>query len=381
MNKGFRQYDSSPKKKETGDHLSMSYEFNADKLRSSVLLYALGDAWGYTVEFDTYRSILKKQPGVPSLLTISDDTQMSLYTMEALQTAEAEGIDIEDIVDNEDVSDKVRKFLADAYLDFFCDPDNYRAPGMTCMGSLSDYAAAKDDAEFLNVELKGDEGNTNKSLGCGTIMRSPWLGFLGYNRETIVALNVLHSQVTHGNPVGWLVSAVSSLMSRDLANGVVGEKNIFAHAIELVEEIESMNFELAEQLASAIPSVKGSLKVYLSSWDRIEVALAAKPDAPRFETDLNEVFGEGWTAHESLYNALASFQLYQGRENVFSGVKRLVYSNGDSDSIAAIGGAFFGAQYGIAEQTQRVLMSKLEPRYRYEIKNMFSFVASTHEPK
>lgn len=344
------------------------------KIRSSILMYALGDAWGYVSEFDTYHKIIRQQPPIPKTLVISDDTQMSLYTIEALRTAESWGLDVESIVYDENVADTVRVILADAYLDFFHDPDNYRAPGMTCMGALGAYASIRELAQKEGITLKGDEGNTNDSMGCGTIMRAPWLGFTRYNRETVVALNILHSQTTHGDPVGWVASAVSSLVTRDLTAGAVGDVNIFSHAIRVVDEISAMNFPLINTVSAAAISVRNSLSVYLNSWDRIAVALRPKPDSILTQVDINEVFGEGWIANESLFNALGAFQLYRDREKVMDGMKRLVYSNGDSDSIAAVGGAFFGAAYGVSGETQRAVLSKLEPRYQYEIKQAMSFL-------
>lgn len=63
-------------------------------------------------------------------------------------------------------------------------------------------------------------------------------------------------------------------------------------------------------------------------------------------------------------NALAAANFY--RSDALSGLKRLVYTNGDSDSLAAIGGSFMGARYGY-DALGTDFIGSLEPRYKYEL--------------
>ena len=68
------------------------YQMIQDKISGCVFAGALGDALGYVVEFDLYSSIKNKygKDGIQDLLRtgeeaiISDDTQMTLFTMEGM---------------------------------------------------------------------------------------------------------------------------------------------------------------------------------------------------------------------------------------------------------------------------------------------------------
>ena len=66
------------------------YQMIQDKISGCVFAGALGDALGYVVEFDLYSSIKNKygKDGIQDLRTekaiISDDTQMTLFTMEGM---------------------------------------------------------------------------------------------------------------------------------------------------------------------------------------------------------------------------------------------------------------------------------------------------------
>lgn len=70
-------------------------------------------------------------------------------------------------------------------------------------------------------------------------------------------------------------------------------------------------------------------------------ACAALPDP---ETDPCTATGAGWIAEEALATALYCFLLFP--DDPPAAVRRAAYSSGDSDSIAALAGAFAGAHHG-----------------------------------
>ena len=80
---------------------------------------------------------------------------------------------------------------------------------------------------------------------------------------------------------------------------------------------------------------------------------------------MTSFFGEGWVADETLYNAIIAVAAYSSR-SIYKGIQRLVWTNGDSDSLAAVGGAFLGAFKGY-EALQYDVKSNLENRYQVEL--------------
>lgn len=349
----------------------MSNMLRDKKIDATVYNFAFGDAWGYVTEFKKFKDIKKKQYPVPNVLKVSDDTQMGIYTMSAVKSM----LNYKDSLDDYDYGDvfvqnRVRNSFARAYLMFFFDADNNRAPGMTCMSALERY--------HYSVQVTGLEGSVlNNSLGCGTIMRTPWLGLLPYSQNTLANLAVLQSQVTHGDPVGWIVSAVLTLMINDYIfnSENIHYNNMFEHALHSVSRLDEMNLELLQEHHNAIQVVVNQLSVYNQHWDEIASVLAESHDD---FVDLNAIFGEGWIADQTLYNALAAVNLYsdESSENIFKGIKRLVYTEGDSDSIAAVGGALWGAKTGITADEKENIMNNLEPRYKKELEDMVSFIKS-----
>lgn len=369
--------------------------------------YTLGDAWGYITEFMNTEEIAAQAPiPVPHELTISDDTQMSLYTISAVRSLTEEGTALDGIVPADDsqrarehAADNartVRRRFADKYLEFFHDEENWRAPGMTCMSALRNYESARLQAQRLEEEdrLDGTEGVDNYSLGCGTIMRAPWTGILNVERDTLTLLNILHAQTTHGDPRGWVVSAASALMIRDLHNpetaSAHNENNAdiaadpFRHAVNLVEEIwdirerhDIQHVADPDMLAQACSTIIDDLHSFIATEKTIDKLLAPTGSFAS-ETDFNDVYGEGWRADESFYNALGILRQHSqhgDNDDITASIERLVHTRGDSDSIAAIGGAFLAMRGNLPHP----VINHLEPRYADEIRNALLLLLEHHQ--
>lgn len=376
-----------------------------NSIQRSMLFYALGDAWGYLTEFYAYREILKASPMPPPQLKISDDTQMSIYAVQAVENLRNSDVELSDVKHDESVQNAVGREFGRQFLDFYEDPRNDRAPGVTCMDALRKYRRS--------VQETGSEGNDNDSLGCGTVMRSPWLGYFDEDREVLAVLNIVHAQVTHGDPKGWLVSAVSALVIHDLLYGEgasVGEGAsdasavLFRVALRVVREMRSFTSPVVQALSSSLDAVEADLQSFVERWDHICELLSAGEEAPfslsedsmvyaffsdpAYDGDVvdaSSVFGEGWIADEALYAALGvvSFYMesmpeYRGDamvacDMVMRAVRRLVYTKGDSDSIAAIGGALVGA-VADAVPVGRTLdvLNSLEQSYSHELSRLLS---------
>lgn len=333
-----------------------------DKIDGTLYGFAFGDAWGAVTEFMDYKEISAKHPPVPRQLVVTDDTQMGLYTMQAVMDSNVR--DMEQVLVDPTVRDRVRLEFAYKHLDFYYDPDNNRAPGITCMTSLKTFATSP-------VKITGMEGNLNDSKGCGTIMRAPWLGLLPYSRETIAVLAVLQSQTTHGNPVSWVAAAVAAVLTHDifrddkLREEMVDSSYLSAYAVTVAENLQFLTRifylnDAVDEITIKLREVENKIRVFVTA---------------DFDSDPSEWFGAGWVADEALYCAVGVASTYSSvgsQYGVGAGIARLVYTSGDSDSVAAIGGGLLGLIYGNQVLTNQVgeVAPRLEVRYQEELKDL-----------
>lgn len=340
----------------------------SNKIDATVYNFAFGDAWGYVTEFKKFDNIVKNQYQAPPVLKVSDDTQMGIYTMRAMKLMAKYNVDFSKVDETETIN-HIRRSFANAHVMFYYDEDNDRAPGMTCMAALEAYVHSQ--------QATGFEGSkNNNSLGCGTIMRTPWIGLLPLARREMAGLSVIQSQTTHGHPVSWIVSAILTLMIDDLLhekNVDENDSSMFDHALRVIDELIDMDLAVLSAFVVDMQAVKSSLMLFANSWS--DIAEVLQEMNSEF-IDVNRVFGEGWTADESLYNAIGVCSFYNDSSQIYSGIRRLVYTGGDSDSIAAIGGAIYGAKYGEFAVSKNAIISSLEPRYRDELNKMVEFISS-----
>ncbi len=326
------------------------------KARIEACIYnsALGDAGGYLVEFEPYEEIMRRQPGIPSRLVISDDTQMALYTIQAVRQIVTK-INLNDVRDDPSAQYLARKEFADSYLVFGHDPANDRAPGMTCMESIYLHEGGA---------LPLDGPVHNDSLGAGTIMRAPWLGLLNLDADTIAALSVLQSQVTHGHPLSWVSAATCSvLVKKILCDGhldsVADLMSALRQSLDVVASLTLLSGygSSIDELASLIDEMSGR-------WDEF----AADSGNPC------DYFGEGCIANEALMTSFAVFM--RSRNDPFACMRDLCYTSGDSDTLGAIGGAMCGVYNG-DKVFGYFSRDQFEPRYVAELAEQFSYIWST----
>lgn len=342
-----------------------------DKIAGSVYGLAFGDAWGYITEFHSHADNIKRKPEPPELLVISDDTQMSIYNMLALQKLQYTGWltpnKLEQLPTNVIIQNHFRSTFADEYVNFYYDKDNTRAPGRTVMQALTLYIKATRILETF--ETTGQEGGDNQSKGCGANMRSPWLGLLPYSREQIALLSILQAQATHGHPTAWVAAAVTALIVHGLFNNLTTPHSLFSYALTCVEEIVNIQSNLTQNISLGVTETREGL-------------LKSAKNLPRYlnqpdDVDLNLYFGEGWIAEEALFNGIAAIESYP--TDYRKAIQSLVYTNGDSDSIAAIGGSFWGAYNGFKSLTIPIV-EKLEPRYKAELSHTVEWLNQLYTP-
>ncbi len=305
-----------------------------DRALGCLLAGATGDALGAPVEFMDLPAIVKRfgQGGIRSYVpaygglgTITDDTQMTLFTAEGCLralSAQRAGLDADEaecirqaylrwLVTQGGRSDRPVDrsgwlFQQQALFD-------RRAPGSTCLTGL---------------RITG--GECNDSKGCGGIMRVAPVGIRHAGEpERAFMLGAAAAKLTHGHPTGYLASGVFTAIIAEL----IAEKNL-PDAIHV-----------ARSILIALPGHQETLAALDAA-----VARATAGEAPQSAIS---ALGEGWIAEEalaiSLYCALVA-------DNLEEGIITAVNITGDSDSTGAITGNLLGALHGTAAIPQRWLV-------------------------
>lgn len=312
-----------------------------DKCRGSLVGGAVGDALGYEVEFMNLKAILKKygQNGITrysrakdKVALFSDDTQMSLFTLEGLMNG---------IIDSKagDIS-LIVPHIKKAYLNWFQTQTGAphklseswigclktlwarRAPGLTCMEALRQLAEGKEVC--------------NNSKGCGGVMRVAPIGiFCGahphiYSYKDIALLAGHAAELTHKHIASTLASA---LLATTVANCIVNES----------VDRTSFSFIVTGGLIMLPKYYPGHLEEIKEFANLIEQAMdLGKRDMPEREAIAR--LGEGWVGDEAL--AIAIFSVMRHIEDFEKCLVCAVNHDGDSDSTGAIAGNIIGAILG-----------------------------------
>ena len=292
-----------------------------DRILGCLLGGAVGDGFGYAVEFSSMRQIranhgengLQQPLMKDGRLVVSDDTQMTLFTADAVS-----GVDLDDA----GVIERVRLAYLEwrrtqvepwtpggagllAYEALWAD----RAPGVTCLTALAGGGRGTLDRPI------------NNSKGCGGVMRVAPIGCRtdwSIDRVGWIAA----SAAAHGHPSGFWSAAALAAAVRVLVAG---------------EDTNAALRVIGETLGSD-PAAGETL-----------LAVANAVAAPRAPGDWSAVaqgrFGEGWVGEEALAIALFGFLASDDFRTV---VRLTANHDGDSDSTASIAGQLFGARHGLA---------------------------------
>ena len=286
---------------------------------------AIGDALGYRVEFETLAAIRRvhgtagiRLAAATGELVVSDDTQMTLFTLEGQVRAARDGLPLVDAI-------------RQAYLDWYRtqrgawnsrDPSpasglarhavlwQAQAPGTTCLSALRAGG------------LGSVEAPINGSKGCGGVMRTAPLGFLGdrFTDSDVYASGVAAAALTHGHPDGYAPSGVMSLAVRRLIDG--------ASWSDIVEA--------GVQAVQVHRGASGTRQLLTE----VGAALTSSPSERA-----SSGFGQGWVGDEALavgLHAAATAESFSEAIEVASN------HDGDSDSTASIAGQLYGAKHGLA---------------------------------
>jgi len=301
-----------------------------DRIYGCLLGGACGDALGAPVEFLSQEQIISRygaggitrfDKAYGGLGLITDDTQMTLFTVEGLIRASVrfalKGICHPPSV----VHNAYRRWLMTqdkAYGDLSrTAPDGWliaderlwamRAPGNTCLSAL----------RVQTVSLGTPAQNDSK--GCGTVMRDAPFGLMWpHDPARAFALAVEAASLTHGHPSARYASGAIAVIIAHIVAGRDVESAVSEALVLLRGEPD------AKEVSAAI-----------------ERAIELARDS-RWRERLPEL-GAGWVAEEALaISVLCALAAKTPGEAIIAAVNH----GGDSDSTGAITGNIVGALYG-----------------------------------
>ncbi|MER7889471.1 ADP-ribosylglycohydrolase family protein [Micromonospora sp. NPDC094482] len=292
---------------------------------------AYGDALGKETEFLAVTEIVRRHGpsgprelvGDPALVT--DDTQMALAVGWALREAPAL------------TPEAVEPALRRRFLAWAASPENNRAPGMTCLRACGE----------LGRGLRWQEATVAGSKGCGANMRVTPVGLLDVEVDTLAGLAQLQAGLTHGHPTGLAASELTAYAVRVLLDGVALTElpALLADRARSQRSVYRADWlgDLWQRTGATSPA-----EFIAAGWDECLVALDRLAEAlarPDDGGDPCRLTGEGWVAEEALATAL--YCALRHADDPVGALARGATTAGDSDSIAALAGAFVGAAAGM----------------------------------
>ncbi|MFG2866316.1 ADP-ribosylglycohydrolase family protein [Streptomyces sp. NPDC048338] len=314
------------------------------RVRGCLLAGAVGDALGAPVEFQSLGAIRRAygDRGVTGPVPdadgvtgrITDDTQMTLFTVEGLIRAHVRAV-------TKGIGGGETACVAHAYRRWL-DTQNHpspparggtdlvrtgrlrtlpwlyarRAPGNAC---LTGVAAGHVPQPRGPIGV----GPVNpQSKGCGTVMRSAPFGLTGRPVPEAFELAAHCAQITHGHPTAALASGAFAAIVAHLVEGESAEGAVL-RAMDLLRRHPGH-----EETTAALRSA-------------VDLAGEGRPSPERVES-----LGAAWIAEETL--AIAVYCLLAHPSAPAEALLFSVNHSGDSDSTGAVCGNLLGARHGDA---------------------------------
>lgn len=301
----------------------------------SIFGLAYGDAVGKPTEFMQPWMIKRKygKAGIrelPRPAIVTDDTQMALEVGEALVRA---ALETPGYLTYDAFADELTaSFVAwDKYV------EGFRAPGSACRRATGRLARGLPWWEATDVKTKG----------CGANMRVTPIGCAAWlTSEERAGLAQLQSAFTHAHPTALAASDATQQAVWLLLNGCAPE-DLVETLIDYCDDQRGVYHEKWLGLLYTWDDAKTGTEFMQRGWDQTQKALLNVMNAtyrPSRKLDPCLLTGDGWIAEEALATALHCFLLYP--ENGPAAVFRAANTRGDSDSLAALAGAFAGAHLG-----------------------------------
>lgn len=312
----------------------MKYNLNIDQLAGCLLGGALGDALGYPVEFEKVSQMSQDHDfdKIVDKLIVSDDTQMTLFTANALLLDGNLRINTWNCYQDwlETQFKQGKSELSHRPISWLMEyPEMYasREPGRTCLMTL----------------MRGIPGDLNEpinqSKGCGALMRVAPLAFI--DREDLYLVAIENSALTHGHQMSHIASAALVSLLRYISEGET-----------LCDSVSLMRQDIKRIFM-------GSLEVKVFD-DLLQQAIFAS------EKDFDDMeiisrLGEGWVAEETL--AIALYCSLKYSNDLKKALRVAVLHDGDSDSTGSVTGQILGTLLGAKKLPQEEIkrLDLLEP--------------------
>lgn len=299
------------------------------KIKNSIYGLALGDALGYRTEFLSFQDSVTEYGSeniydLKDKLLVSDDTQMSLYLLNGFARV------YDSRVPYAEQEKDIIVSIANQFLLWLYDPENCRAPGNACIGSMRELERKIVGSANWNNAFDGGAINKN-SKGSGTVMRSPWLGLLNacgmIPAENLESLCNLQSALTHQHPTALRASYLTALLTSKLFTGDLAPG-----------ELKSFS----EDFCASQPSDLG--------WRELARTLENINDLPAdykqshfSDNDAANTIGAAMTAENVLVTSIAYIDYFG--DDAVEVLRRSMFNSGDSDTIGATAGGIIGAYY------------------------------------
>ena len=327
------------------------------RIRGCLLGGAVGDALGAPVEFLSLAAIRSRfgEDGLVGMVpaygrvgAITDDTQMTLWTVEGLLRGECRGIQTGILHMPSVVHQAYLRWLKTQGMDsrdpgseFALAEDSLgwlfgiralhssRAPGNTCLSALA------------SVGMGTIERPKNDSKGCGGVMRVAPAGLYEATPERAFELACALAALTHGHPTGYLASGcLAAIVAAILAGETV--RGAVAKAMEIL---------------AAKPGHEETTACLDRALDLLDGGAPPTPETV-------ERIGAGWIAEEALAVSVYAALLFP--DDFRQCMLLAVNHGGDSDSTGAIAGNILGALLG-PDAIPREWLDVLELRAETEI--------------
>jgi len=304
-----------------------------------VLWGAIGDALGAPIEFESLERLRRTYgpDGVQDLVwhdsgrlgAITDDTQMTLFTIEGLIRSRGSGVPAAvyaahrrwygtQMLSGPARGDGPQRLatgdvvVMDGWL--AGQPWLYarRAPGNACLSGL----------RFGEMHTPDHPANPD-SKGCGAVMRSAPFGLNpAWSPEQAFDLASECGVQTHGHPSGHLAAGAFAAIIRHLLDGV---------------DLEEAALRTMRSLAAR----EGGSETHQALDTAVQAARESTPSAERLEA-----LGAGWVAEEAL--AMSVYCALVHPDGIRQALLLAVNHSGDSDSTGAITGNLLGIRHGEA---------------------------------
>ena len=311
-----------------------------NKFKGCILGGAVGDGLGYPIEFMSEDEIFFTygENGITEynlnngVAEISDDTQMTLFTIDGL------------LLSNGDEIESIRKCYID-WANTQMGEINIGIEGYSNLMNIKELFASREPGRTCLMSIWNGANGTletqiNNSKGCGGIMRTAPIGLYFKNKslKETALLAAKASALTHSHELAYLSSAIFAVIIACIVHYNMNIEGAIIKSIEVVKECfidKEYTYELIEIVEKALKLSKENLE----------------------ELEAIHILGEGWVAEETL--AIAIYCSLKYSNNFEKGIIASVNHNGDSDSTGSITGNILGAYLGI-DGINRKFLDKLE---------------------